>query len=575
MSHYWFNRENFKHGNENKFNLVWLLIFAVSLIFFGIGLRDPWPADEPRFALIAKEMVESGNWFFPMRGGELYPDKPPLFMWFIAFFYSITGSIKISFLLPSAISSVISVVAVYDLARRFWNSQTAWYASLLLLLTLQFTLQSKMAQIDATVTCFITLGCYGMLRHLVEQENWPWYFLACFFMGLGVITKGVGFLPILMLGPYVIARYYWPLEHEIRSRWLWFVGIASMLLAVMLWFVPMLMQVAQHSDPLFAQYRDNILFRQTAVRYAKSLGHVKPFWYYIVAVIPVFWLPISLMLPWLAKHWKQAVKAGDRRIIIPLVWIALVIIFFSISPGKRGVYLLPAVPMLSLITAPYLRDILTKKIVNNLVWYLIAFLAVCLIVFSGLGMLGIEKAQAMSAKFGIEPWFMTLTIGVFGVLAIVASRKQKWKSWLYFMPIFWVIYSSWGYQLFSIFKTPKAIFQAISEHVSPDAELGLVKFSEQFIYFSPYQTTHFGYHTEVQDQQRAAWLWIGKRVLSGDKPRYILTKDSIKMSCFDSNKAIKLGFAHRRHWQLYGPDSRLATCPEPGASVREFVYTPK
>ncbi len=34
---------------------VWLFgAFAILLIGTGIGLRDPWPADEPRFALIAK-----------------------------------------------------------------------------------------------------------------------------------------------------------------------------------------------------------------------------------------------------------------------------------------------------------------------------------------------------------------------------------------------------------------------------------------------------------------------------------------------------------------------------------------
>ena len=63
-----------------------LLIFAFVIIAMGIGLRGPWPADEPRFAEAAKEMVVSGNWFFPLRGGELYPDKPPIFMWAIVFF---------------------------------------------------------------------------------------------------------------------------------------------------------------------------------------------------------------------------------------------------------------------------------------------------------------------------------------------------------------------------------------------------------------------------------------------------------------------------------------------------------
>jgi 4-amino-4-deoxy-L-arabinose transferase-like glycosyltransferase len=83
---YWFDFSRFKSGQDHQFNLLWLLIFAIALIFTGIGLREPWPADEPRFAQIAKEMVETGQWFFPMRGGELYPDKPPIFMWSIACF---------------------------------------------------------------------------------------------------------------------------------------------------------------------------------------------------------------------------------------------------------------------------------------------------------------------------------------------------------------------------------------------------------------------------------------------------------------------------------------------------------
>ena len=87
-----------KHSNYT----FWLFLLASVLIFIGLGLRDPWPADEPRFAQVAKEMVETGQWFFPARAGEYYPDKPPVFMWSIAFFFALFGSIKVAFLLPSA-----------------------------------------------------------------------------------------------------------------------------------------------------------------------------------------------------------------------------------------------------------------------------------------------------------------------------------------------------------------------------------------------------------------------------------------------------------------------------------------
>ncbi|WP_411354696.1 ArnT family glycosyltransferase, partial [Vibrio parahaemolyticus] len=80
--------------SDDYYQTLWFLLFlAFIIIFSGIGLRDPWPADEPRFVEVAREMVQSGNWFFPTRGGELYPDKPPVFMWSMAAFFLLTGSL--------------------------------------------------------------------------------------------------------------------------------------------------------------------------------------------------------------------------------------------------------------------------------------------------------------------------------------------------------------------------------------------------------------------------------------------------------------------------------------------------
>ena len=36
--------------------LFWLLAAALLVLGAGIGLRDPWPSDEPRFALVAKNL---------------------------------------------------------------------------------------------------------------------------------------------------------------------------------------------------------------------------------------------------------------------------------------------------------------------------------------------------------------------------------------------------------------------------------------------------------------------------------------------------------------------------------------
>ena len=78
-------------------DLVWILLALAVLVASGMGLRDPWPADEPRFAVVARDMVASGDWLFPRVGGDLYQDKPPLFMWLVAAALSVTGSLRLAF----------------------------------------------------------------------------------------------------------------------------------------------------------------------------------------------------------------------------------------------------------------------------------------------------------------------------------------------------------------------------------------------------------------------------------------------------------------------------------------------
>src|SRR5215831_10139425 len=84
----------------------WLLmLLALLLLAAGIGMRTPTPSDEPRFALVAHQMVASGNWLIPHRGSDWYSDKPPTFMAMQAASYALTGNWQVAFLLPSLLAS--------------------------------------------------------------------------------------------------------------------------------------------------------------------------------------------------------------------------------------------------------------------------------------------------------------------------------------------------------------------------------------------------------------------------------------------------------------------------------------
>src|SRR5690606_1971706 len=116
------------------------------------------------------------------------------------------------------------------------------------------------------------------------------YFLGGLAAGLGVITKGVGFLPLLILLPY-----FWMRQQGFRAlphvsggaRWL--LAPAGMLLGIGIWLVPMLW-VTSGSDPALREYRDALLFQQTIERYADAWHHIKPWYYFLLDVIPGLWL---------------------------------------------------------------------------------------------------------------------------------------------------------------------------------------------------------------------------------------------------------------------------------------------
>nr|WP_136250934.1 glycosyltransferase family 39 protein [Ningiella ruwaisensis] len=549
-----------------------LFMVASLLIFSGIGLRDPWPADEPRFALIAKDMVETGQWFFPSRAGELYPDKPPLFMWAIAIFYWLTSNLRIAFLLPSAIAALITIALTYDIAKRMWNKKVGLIAGWMLLFSFQFLLQAKTAQIDAVVCAFMTFACYGLLRFLVLKDTYRWYASAWFFMGLGVITKGVGFLPLLMLIPYIWYGHKAPKSNQCFqiSAIKWATGPLFMLAAISIWLIPMLVLVSLSDSIAHEAYRDNILLKQTVTRYADSWHHLKPFWYYITSVAPWFWLPTSFAAIFVYKDWQLHLKKHELRVLLPLGYVVLMLLFFSLSPGKRGVYILPALPMFVLAVAPFYARFNSHSAFRYGLLVLSLIVAVSLSILGLLGAMGVPSVSSLTGQLAIQPWTFLALTGITALLFVLLSaRINILLAWPLVMSVIWLSYSTYGYILRNPYSVPVGVLNQIKQHVSAEPELAMIDMSEQFFLFSPYTMTHFGYHTPNDIQLKSAYQW-----LESSNQYILIEKKLADDTCFDTSEGHDLGFAHRRHWLLLPATSKRpdlnSLCGLQGSSVKIF-----
>jgi hypothetical protein len=95
-----------------------------------------------------------------------------------------------------------------------------------------------------------------------------------------VISKGVGFLALLMLLPYAWMRWRkWDGIADVGAHngWRWSAGALAFLAAIAVWFAPMVITAMTSGDAEHRAYLHELLFKQTATRYASAWHHTQPF----------------------------------------------------------------------------------------------------------------------------------------------------------------------------------------------------------------------------------------------------------------------------------------------------------
>lgn len=543
---------------------LWLfLLFALVVIGAGIGLRDPWPADEPRFALSAQQMVESGDWLIPHRGHEIYADKPPAFMAMQAAAFELVRNWRIAFLLPSLLAALGTLWLTYDLGRRLWHHRAGLYAAIAVLFAFQFMYQMKRAQIDPLVTGWITLANWGLLLHFLRGPNWRAFWLGCFAAGLGVITKGVGFLALLMFVPYLVAhRRGWNVTPPARAGLRWLGGALAFLAPILFWGLSVLYVAHARGTPEYAAYVDNLFFHQTAGRITGSWSHPQPFWYYVPIVL-LNWFPLSLAYFGALPRWRDDLRAGEARVVLPLAWALLVFVFFSIPTGKRDVYLLPVLPMLGLALAPHLQAIVAARWLRRTAFAL-ALGGGLVITAAGLWALLGHSAQADAfvqrrdlGDLGRSVWIMVIVIGAAFVAAAAALRPRRGVAALLGgLAVLWLVWSFWSYPLLNDSSSARGVMQRARALAGADAEIGLVGWKEQNLLMASGPTRDFGFLAPRERQYRDAIAWLAQ----DPARRWIFIIAPAMGDCVDRARATRMGEANRREWWMFRADAVRAGC---------------
>jgi 4-amino-4-deoxy-L-arabinose transferase-like glycosyltransferase len=322
-------------NNRSRFT-DWILLAAVPAFFFlwrlaAFGLIG---ADEPRYAQVAREMLARHDWITPTLGGVPWLEKPPLYYWQAMIAFRLFGVSDWAARLPSVFDAFLTVLAVYWFLRRF-RSGSELDGALVLSTSAGIVGFARAASTDMPLTASFTIA---MLAWYAWFESSDKKYLAAFygFLGLATLAKG----PVAPFLATAVILIFAALQKsaKIAFKTLWIPGLLLGLAITLPWY-----GLVQLGNP---QFFHEFIVQHNLARFGSNLyHHPEPFWYYL-PVIFLGWVPWSIVaIAVLVAAFRQLRNpASDTLRSFLLIWIGVVVIFFSLSQSKLPGYVLPAIP---------------------------------------------------------------------------------------------------------------------------------------------------------------------------------------------------------------------------------------
>jgi len=468
--------------SEKWVKILLLVGFCLILYFVNLGRWDLWNPDEPRYAQVAREMVQRGDWILMHVNGEIYPDKPPFFFWAVALSSFLWGGFtSFSVRFPAALFGTLTVILTFLMGRKLYSYRTGFWSGLILATSFEFAYLSSRANIDTTLTFFTTASFFCFLHWYrtgrEERRNLPLY---GFYLGmaLATLTKGpVGIvLPLLGCLSYLSYLRDWKAIKEMKL----FGGLALLLAVVLLWYAPAAMKGGK-------AYLEMTLFRQTIDRFAKGWSHERPFYYYFYN-FPVQFLPWTFFLPGAIVYGLSKERIEKRKeFLFLLIWSVIIFMFFSISKGKRGIYLLPLYPAAALIVGKLWNDFID----GSLDRFSLRWVSWTLYGLTGfIGMVGVVIPLALLMKFpsylryGLPVSFLFL-VGSFALL----RAQRMGRHGMALGVVLGVVAAAFLYlcgvvfPLANPYKSARYLSQEITSRIQPGEKLGIYGSAPESINF--------------------------------------------------------------------------------------------
>lgn len=348
----------FRDLSFRKFSWAVLIFLTLYVCYFShLGAFGFIGPDEPRYAWIARDMAETGDWVTPRLYGKPWFEKPVFYYWSAALCFKLFGANEASARLPSAVCALLATLALAWLALRLGGWQMARWVLLLLPSTAGMIGFSHAASTDMPFSAMLSIAmvCAAVALEVVPSEKlfpeetregqtgfrqakkavYLGLALFGFFLGIAVLAKGPA---ALILAGGAILLWAASTKHWRAALRLFHpIAIATFFLTCLPWYV-----LCAHRNPEF--FRVFIIEHNFKRYLTPEFQHIQPFWYYVpITVIAL--LPWLFWLAWFAFRELSKSESSTQRsqIFFLAAWGVFPILFFSLSKSKLPGYILPAV----------------------------------------------------------------------------------------------------------------------------------------------------------------------------------------------------------------------------------------
>ncbi|HEV2297536.1 MAG TPA: hypothetical protein VGR72_03350 [Candidatus Acidoferrales bacterium] len=330
--------------------ILWICLFSG---LSTIGLVGP---DEPRYAWIARNMAESGNWVTPILYGKPWFEKPILYYWTAAMGFKSLHSPEWAARLPSSLAALVAALATAWLAWRRYGASTAWAVLIIFPTCIGVIGFARAAAPDMlfTASLALALACAAS----VAERNGSFPFgeearvagdrVALAFLGawMGFATLAKGPAAIILAGGSVILWAWITSNWKAAFRMLHPLAIACFAIVALPWYI-----LCGLRNPDFLRV---FILQHNFGRYlTPEFHHRQPFWFFI-PVILIGLLPWTTLLGGVAldarRVWREKTYV-DSLGLFAACWAIFPILFFSFSQSKLPGYILPSIPPLVLLMA--------------------------------------------------------------------------------------------------------------------------------------------------------------------------------------------------------------------------------